>query len=112
MGMGTNDPANSLACGGQYGINVRGNCRSRIKHGNVLIAEQVGIGSGASHDTRIRCNNSPDPAVQAKGDSVFQHNLDHISDSNLWIDLGLVIHTVHFKSEQLQKLSFVTGKVR
>ena len=75
MGMGTNDPANTVTGGVQYGIDMLGQSGARVQHRHLIITQQIRVGAWPCHHARIGCDESPNPAVQPKRNSVFKHRL-------------------------------------
>ena len=49
VGVGADDPADAIAGGVQYRVDVLRDGRARVQHRYLVIAQQVGIGTGAGH---------------------------------------------------------------
>ena len=90
---------------------MRCNVWAGVKHCNVLLPKQVGVGAGPRHGSRIGGDDPAYTRVQPHCFTMFQHDLPQIRNFYLWIDIFIVINTLNFEPEQLQKCPAVSIEV-
>ena len=72
VGVGADDPADAIAAAADDGVEVGVVVGPGVDHGDLVDADEVGVGAGAGHDAGVGGDDAPDQRAEGPGDAGHQ----------------------------------------